>query len=276
MSIDSLPYMVFLLLVEFTVGGLLVTYAAQLRGLVTHGFVKLGAATVLCSGALAAWMAAALGRPAEVGGYPLDQAFVRPTSVALSALLALLAVYTFVIWREREPAGRIAGGVSSVAGLLALGLAAGIFQLPAWGYAGVFLSLLAGALSLGAVTMGMVLGHWYLVTPRLPEQPLNELTLALIAVLVVQSLLVLVNLFIPARQTPSTDLGGASLAQDPAFWLRIGVGLLFPIVLAVMAWRSSIIRGMMSATGLLYVATGAVLAGEALARGLQLATAIPF
>ena len=43
-----------------------------------------------------------------------------------------------------------------------------------------------------------------------------------------------------------------------------------------MAWRASVERGMMSATGLLYIATGAVLAGEALARGLQLATAIPF
>jgi hypothetical protein len=69
--------------------------------------------------------------------------------------------------------------------------------------------------------------------------------------------------------------GGAHLLQNAAFWLRVGVGLLFPIALAVMAWRSSIERGMMSATGLLYIATGAVLAGEALARGLQLTTAIP-
>ena len=98
-----------------------------------------------------------------------------------------------------------------------------------------------------------------------------------LTILVVGAGIILFNLVIPVRDVPvSGDSLGGGLLQNPAFWLRIGVGLIFPIILAVMAWRSSIVRGMMSATGLLYVATGAVLAGEALARGLQLATAIPF
>ncbi len=276
LSIDSLPYMVFLLLVEFTAGVLVVTYVAQMRGLVPHGFVKMGAATALCSAALAVWITTALGRPFDIGGYRLDETFLNPSRIALWILLVLLVPYTFVVWREREPAASIIGLAASAAALVSLGLVAAIIRLPAWGYPGVVLSLLAGALSLGSVTMGMVLGHGYLVSPRLSEQPLNEITLALIVVLAVQSALVLINLFIPVRQTPSADLSGSGIVQDPAFWLRIGVGLVFPIVLAVMAWRSSLVRGMMSATGLLYVATGAVLAGEALARGLQLATAIPF
>ncbi|HEY8838019.1 MAG TPA: hypothetical protein VIO16_10155 [Dehalococcoidia bacterium] len=276
MSIDSLPYMVFLLLVEFTAGALVVTYVAQMRGLVPHGFVKMGAGTALCGAALATWMATTLGRPSDVGGYRLDETFLNPSRIALWSLLALLVLYTFVVWRERAPAASIIGLAASAAALVSLGLVAAIIRLPAWGYPGVVLSLLAGALSLGSVTMGMVLGHWYLVSPRLPEQPLNEITLALIVVLAVQSALVLINLFIPVRQTPSAVLSGSGIIQDAAFWLRIGVGLVFPIALAVMAWRSSLVRGMMSATGLLYVATGAVLAGEALARGLQLATAIPF
>jgi hypothetical protein len=268
--------MVFLLLVEFTAGALVVTYVAQMRGLVPHGFVKMGAGTALCGAALATWMATTLGRPSDVGGYRLDETFLNPSRIALWSLLALLVLYTFVVWREREPAASIIGLAASAAALVSLGLVAAIIRLPAWGYPGVVLSLLTGALSLGSVTMGMVLGHGYLVSPRLSEQPLNEITLALIVVLAVQSALVLINLFIPVRQTPSADLSGSGIVQDPAFWLRIGVGLVFPIVLAVMAWRSSLVRGMMSATGLLYVATGAVLAGEALARGLQLATAIPF
>lgn len=274
MSLDSLPYMAFLLLVEFTIGGLFVLYGAQLRGLVTRGFLKMGAASVLASGALAVWLAFSLDRAAEVGGYPLDDAFLNPTRIALLALLGLLVPYTALVWREAEPAGRTLGGVASAVAAVALGLSAAILRVPAWGYVGVLLSLLAGALSLGAVTMGMVLGHWYLVTPRLPEQPLNELTLALLAILLAQTLLFFINLAIPVQLTPSSDAG--PLAQNPAFWLRIGVGLLFPIALALMAWRSSVVRGMMSATGLLYVAMGAVLAGEALARGLQFATAIPF
>ena len=157
---------------------------------------------------------------------------------------------------------------------MALGLCAALVRLPAWGYAGVLLSLLAGALSLGAVTLGLLLGHWYLVSPRLPEKPLNELTLALIAVLAVQAVIVLVNLALPVQHTPDRQAG--PLLQNPALWLRLGVGLALPLVLALLAWRSSVGRGMMAATGLLYLALGAVLAGEALARGLQFATAIPF
>jgi hypothetical protein len=42
-----------------------------------------------------------------------------------------------------------------------------------------------------------------------------------------------------------------------------------------MAWQSSVVRAMMSAAGLLYIALGAVLAGEVLARGLLFVTAVP-
>ena len=51
--------------------------------------------------------------------------------------------------------------------------------------------------------------------------------------------------------------------------------LIFPLALAFMAWQSSIIRAMMSATGLLYIAMGGVLAGEVLARALLFSTARP-
>ena len=44
------------------------------------------------------------------------------------------------------------------------------------------------------------------------------------------------------------------------------------VVLATLAWQAATIRGMMSATGLLYIAVAAVLAGEVLARGLLFAT----
>ena len=50
------------------------------------------------------------------------------------------------------------------------------------------------------------------------------------------------------------------------------MGLSFPAVLAWLAFRAAAIRGMMAATGLLYIAVGAVLTGEVLARGLLFAT----
>jgi hypothetical protein len=50
------------------------------------------------------------------------------------------------------------------------------------------------------------------------------------------------------------------------------VGLLFPTAVTWLAFKSAQIRGMMSATGLLYIALGAILAGEVLARGLLFTT----
>jgi hypothetical protein len=274
MSIDALPYMVFLVLIEGAVGGTVVTFAAELRALVTRGFLKMCSGSTLAVALLALWSALTLGSQRDVGGYPIDAGLLTGTRVALGLLCLLLALYTWAIWTERDGVARLAGLVGSAVALAALAIAAAVFRLPAWGYAGVLSSLLLGALSLGVVTLAMVLGHWYLTTPRLSNQPLNEMTLAALAIIAVQAALVLLNVAAPVKLNPDPTRSG--LAQDPAFWLRLLVGLAFPLVLTFMAWRSSLIRGMMSATGLLYVATGAVLAGEALARGLQLATARPF
>ena len=67
---------------------------------------------------------------------------------------------------------------------------------------------------------------------------------------------------------------GVALIANPAFWLRVGVGLVAPLALSLLAYKAATIRGMMSATGLLYIAVGGVLAGEVLARGLLFATGI--
>jgi hypothetical protein len=44
-------------------------------------------------------------------------------------------------------------------------------------------------------------------------------------------------------------------------WLRLAITLVFPLVLAVMAWRTAQTRSMESATGLLYIAVAAIAAG---------------
>ena len=98
----------------------------------------------------------------------------------------------------------------------------------------------------------------------------------LMAVLALQAPLLIVNAAIPARETPeSSAVLAGSLGSNPAFWLRVGVGLLFPLALSYMAWRSSLEQAMMSATGLLYIAVGAVFVGELLARGLLFVTGSP-
>jgi hypothetical protein len=122
----------------------------------------------------------------------------------------------------------------------------------------------------------MVWGHWYLVKPSLEAKPLNDLILIALAALVLQLGVTALNAIVPVGAPVDSDaLLAVPLAENPGFWLRIGIGLVFPALLAYMAYRSSRERAMMSATGLLYIAVGAILAGEALARGLLFVTGAP-
>jgi hypothetical protein len=276
MNLAAMPYTTFLLLLEFAVGCQAILLLAALRGEVSKGFLKMGAILVPFAALPALWVTATFTGVTEVADYPLDDAWLLPTRIALAAFSLSSLVYNWYIWREQPRPAMPWGWATTVAGIATVALAAAYVRLPTWGYPGTLFSLLAGTASLGAVSMGMILGHWYLVTPRLPERPLNRLTLVLLVALAVQTLLVIVNLVIPADYVPAAvenpDIG---LAQNPVFWLRMGVGLIFPLALAFMAWQSSIIRAMMSATGLLYIAMGGVLAGEVLARGLLFTTARP-
>jgi len=275
-NVAALPYTTFLLLLEFAVGCQLLMLVVEQRQDVSKGFLKMAAILVPCTALPALWVAGTFSGVTEVADYPLADAWLQPTRLALAAFGLLSIVYNWFIWRERVGTARPWGWATTIAGLMAIGFTAAYVQRPTWGYAATLVSLLAGSVSLGAVTLGMTLGHWYLVTPRLPEQPLNRLTLVLLAALVVQTVLVVVNIALPARYVPSAvENPETGLAQNPVFWLRLGVGLIFPLALAFMAWQSSVIRAMMSATGLLYIAMGAVLAGEALARALLFTTAKP-
>ncbi len=276
MSVAALPFATFLLFLEFAAGNQAVLLVPQYRGMVAPGFLKMGAIQAVFGAAIALWVSFALPAGGDAGGYPLDGRFIAPMRWVTGGYLILSAMALGVIWQERARAGRLLNIAASAAGVLALVLAAAVLRLPTWGYLGTLLALLAGAASLGAVSLGMTLGHWYLVTPRLPERPLNDLTKLLLAVLVVQTVLVIINAAIPVRLLPANpDTGEVSLGANMWFWLRIGVGLVFPLALAFMAWQSSVVRAMMSATGLLYIAMGAVLAGEVLARALLFTTAKP-
>ena len=275
MNLDALPYTVLLIFAEFTAGSLVAVLIADARGMVAASFVKLSAVIIVMGAALALLSAVNVSGD-EFAGYHVDESLFGPARGVFVALLALSVAYATLVLGDRRRPSFAVGALAAAAGFAGLGLLAYQISAPTWGFAGVLLSLLVGALALGVVSEAMILGHWYLVSPKLPGRPLQELTFLLLAVLVVQGALMIVNAAIPAREVPqSTALLAGSLGSNPAFWLRVGVGLLFPLALAYMAWQSSNEHAMMSATGLLYIAVGAVFVGEVLARGLLFVTAAP-
>lgn len=271
MDVQALPYTVYLLLFQAGCGHLFVTLALDARGNTPRGFVRLGASiAIICLG-LAVWLAFALEFVTPVGDYEIHDGLATAVRGLTIAAAALGLAYTVAAWKGQSAGGLVTGALASLVAAAALVMTAVLFSPPTWGAPGVAVVLIAGSLTLGVVNMAMSLGHWYLVTPRLSPRPLEELTIVMGAVLLVEAALVAINLAVPGAVAPATDL---PIGENPAFWLRIVIGLVFPAVLAYMSWRSAKEGGMMSATGLLYIAVGAVLVGEVLARALLLATGI--
>jgi len=274
MDLDALPYTVLLILAEFSVGSLIALLFADARGMVPWSYVKLSAGIIGVGAVLMLLSALNIGE-GDIPGYPLEDVFV-PLRVCSAAFFAISVVYALLTFREDRVWSLRVGTLGAAAGLVTIGLLAYQVSPPTWSFAGTLLSLLVGTLALGFVSQAMILGHWYLVSPKLPGQPLVELTFVLSIVMAVQLAVVIVNAAIPVDEAPeSSALLAGSLGSNPAFWLRMGVGLLFPLVLSVMAWRSASENAMMSATGLLYIAVGGVFVGEVLARGLLFVTGAP-
>jgi hypothetical protein len=273
MNADALPYALLIVLIEFTVGSLWVLGLSHARGNSTPSFLKVGAAITCLMALITFWVAALVNVEDEVDGYPLDADWISEARWAMAAVFGLATLYTVATIRNERPVALALAAAGSLAGLVALGFLAQVFSLPTWGFALTYASLILGALAVGAVSMGMMLGHWYLVTPRLSEQPLRELTGFLLIVLVVQGVLIA-----GALALPHDTINGSvdtPILENPFFWMRVGFGLAFPALLVWMAYDSSGVHAMQSATGLLYIAMALVLCGEVVGKGVLFGSGVP-
>ena len=120
----------------------------------------------------------------------------------------------------------------------------------------------------GGVFAAMLLGHWYLVTPKLPEAPLILLSRILLGVVTAQ--LVLFAIWVATGAGPAGGAPFAALFGPWALfvWLRLIVGLVFPLIVSWAAVQTARSRSMESATGLLYINVGTIASGTILAAGL--------
>jgi hypothetical protein len=257
----------------------LTTLAAGTFGAVVAGrFLTEATKGYLAFTAFSAAAVAALAWAAD-GGLPRLPPFADPASGArawesarglgLGSLAVIAAIYGIAL-RSGKRATPIA-----VAGLMA-GLVPLLAAAADWGPDGTLLGsfvllaeLLALAAALGGVWAAMVLGHWYLVTPKLPEAPLVRFARWLTIVLAVQ--LVLSILWIGIGAGSNGMPGFAVLTQLPwalFVWLRLLVGIVFPLVVSWAAIQTARTRSMESATGLLYINVGTIAAGTILSAGL--------
>ncbi|MGE0685901.1 MAG: hypothetical protein AB7P33_04095, partial [Dehalococcoidia bacterium] len=262
MSVESLPWTLLLLLAQFAAGVAALVFYVQWRGIFEAAFIKTCSWLVVLGALMLVLTALMVDPTSSVETYRLDSELLEPVRFVAMAMLLFSVVFFYFIRRPDEQFLSVATGATTVGlGVISLVLLAWMVREPTWNVLGPLLMMFSGAMILGSSMVAMVWGHWYLVNPKLPEGPLNELTLITLGSVLFGGVVTIINAVIPVG-TPITSqaLLAVDLAVNPGFWLRVAIGLVFPAVLAFMAYKSSTERSMMSATGLLYIAVGSVLA----------------
>ena len=235
---------------------------------VTRGYLAFTTICAIAFGALA-W-ASDRNLPDSLGDSPVfvDAAWNAPRGLALASF-GLLAGIGLIV---RRFAGPQVGTAVDVAALAAAA-ATLVFGALGWGGAGFGpAALLAQLLILSAATGGvfaaMILGHWYLVTPKLPETPLIMLARGLLLVVAIQVVLFCAWVATGAGPASAPPFGALVGPWALFVWLRLIVGLVFPLIVSWASVQTARTRSMESATGLLYINVGSIAAGTILAAGL--------
>jgi len=228
-----------------------------------------------------------LGLAVVVVGWAPIQPFGHRTGLgyALLGLGFLLAfLYYGAIWRERWTPALVPAGLALIA-IVAVLLLTGANLVPAptplphrsWL---IVVDLLSTAFILGWSLVTMLLGHWYLVVPKLSFRYLTVYCRVLVVAVIVRSLSTALSLVAAASVDPFilphpwqmlVSLSG----QGMFFWFRVLWGLVIPLLLAWMALHCARNRSNQSATGILYVLLVGTFIGEITALYLTVTTGVP-
>ncbi len=245
-----------LLASHLAVGGLFVTAVLALTNKLPESFLRFCAASAAGAAALAGfvdpgptrwvWLGFALVSGIWYGLLRSSRGVQKPVVAIVAIASAAAPVLSAVVSSESAPGLAIAGAVSS-------------------------------SLLLGAVTVTMILGHWYLVDTSLSISPLRDGALWFsIAVALRWGTVLLVLGYGGWEVLRVSRAADFILSTNGLFFLfRSLMGLAAPLLLAVLIWQTVKMRSTQSATGLLYVALVLVLFGELVSQFLLVLTGYP-
>lgn len=197
----------------------------------------------------------------------------------------LLAACILHVWASHLDRGAVVVSLQVVAaatGLLSVAwseaAAAQAFETGvAWDVWALPLLGVLSALFLGLTMAAMLLGHWYLVSPELPIQPLIRLSFGVMVSLVVllvgagASALAAWDRLMPPEGMQALDhVVNIGVFVFPRFLVTISA-----LVFAWLTWRCAKIRSTQSATGILYAIVICSLIAELLAAYAYAVTGVP-
>ncbi len=257
MSIEALPFVNWIFWATLTSGSLLVVGGTELAGGTTRGY-RLFMAALLS-------VFAAILLLSELNLAPdtlADTAGMRRALVWLFGGLTIGYLLASIAQWPRSGLA-IAAGLAGTTALASLAAAGGSLSAPLF-----TAQLMLSALALGAVNAAMLLGHWYLVTPKLSPAPLLRMMWLLIAVLLVEGLVTALSLTLVSSGPLSGPIG-------PITWLRLVVGIALPVVIAALAILASRAASLQASTGLLYIGLAFVMAGSIAGASITFLTGVP-
>ncbi len=268
--VHALPYVAWILLATLAFGSFVTLLVTRLLSDATSGYLRFTAA----SAAVLAFLALLVdGGLTTSAGLVVEQPGPELVTLRwLGLVLFIVAAGGYSILLHRPRAGVALGSAAAIAGLATLASAAFGWAPTAADGVPLLVQLVALTIATGGSLAAIVLGHWYLVTPKISERPLVLQARLLLYTFVLQGLLFV---------TWTTLGGGPGQGAWDAFTtntllvvLRGLVSIAFPIALAAMAWRTAQTRSMESATGLLYITLAAVMAGTIGAAALYVSTGL--
>jgi hypothetical protein len=264
---QNLAFINWTVLTGLALGSFGVVVLLRRRSAATGGYLGFTTALAIVFGVLAWLSDGAL--PTSLGDAPvaIDPAWDAPRRAALLGFVAL--ALAGLVLRRLRPAW--AAGLDLLA-VAAAGATLGFGAL-SWGggplgAATLLVELALASAATGGVFAAMILGHWYLVTPKLPEAPLILLARVLVGVVLAQVVLSVLWIATAAGPAGGSPFGALTGTWALFVWLRLIVGLIFPLVVSLAAVQTARTRSMESATGLLYINVGTITAGTIVAAGL--------
>ena len=232
-----------LVLAEAVAGACAFLWLTPLWNEVKRGFFTL-TTSILSVVALATWLST---RAAQIPG---DDAGHRSATLAL-ATTAAIGIACVLMFSKRHLLARAAGLISVVASIATLMAMATTARQP---FPIALFQLLSGAVFLGSITDGLLLGHWYLTDRGLRRGPINRFTTAMVVAIVIEGAAIITSGFEGVES--SASLNPLLTAGALAPWIALGmvVATLLIALLTRATLKGERASAVQSATGFYYLA----------------------
>ncbi len=195
----------------------------------------------------------------------VGRSFLDPeASYWLIASVCFMTLFSFTVGtRHRTPLAAFFLGVLSALGAIVLEVTT-VHPYPL--HIPMMINAVLSTLLLGFAMNAMLLGHWYLVEPKLSIKELKRICLVLVILIGVRFVFGSYGVFSLIRGKSQIEIFKYLFSSSTGIFvlMRWSWGLLGPLLLVYPIWETVKMRSTQSATGILYVAVLFVVTGEIL------------